>query len=125
MDGHAVESEIFRGHRCRGGKDMTDKERIAEALRVVFPDVACPVEGRQGEYVASDGTVVRYFQSNCSEEAIIARMITDESWPDPEEERREFEITMRRNERVDGYKVRKELGDKLVNLGRKVNKIPA
>lgn len=104
---------------------MDDKERIFEALRTVLLG-DCPIEGRQGEYVTSDGVVVRYFQSNCSDEAIVERMIAfQEPETDPYQRDQEFEIEMRRLAKIDGRHVHKELGGKkLVHLGLRVNKVP-
>lgn len=88
----------------------------------------CPIEGRFGSYVTKDGETVNYFQSDCSEEAMIQRFLAsqpDYDDLDPYEDERALKEHLRRLDKVDGYRVRRELGDKLVNLGSRVNRVPS
>lgn len=83
----------------------------------------CPIEGRHGTYINKAGELVVYFQSNCSEEAIVARMLLTQQpeCMDPYEEERLFEESLRQTMAVDARLEKR--GVKMVNLGMRANRI--
>lgn len=87
-----------------------------------FARTKTPIEGRFGVFEASDGAIVSFIQCDCSEEAVIQRMLDCE--PD-EPPNKEYQRRLTRIARQDGFRVRKELGDRLENLGRRVNRLPS
>jgi hypothetical protein len=79
------------------------------------------------EGVTADGTPYRAFQCNCSEEAQLARMAEadyDQYAADKAEHERSL-LGLDDPNRCDSRRVRRELGDRLVNLGGRVNRVPA